>query len=273
MKLSKREQYVKDHPNMTWDKLAEAMNTTPGAMMNAADRLLKKEKQEKGQTADLKRRAKVMNPEGIQAGDTVRPRDPDSSDPAEMKVVSVGGPYGNKVYCEEVGYELYASCFKLVRKGMDNTDFKSRIRKISGDKATITGASHAHPSVVKETKPPSENTRRISDALDNLRTAQNALSNAMITLTIGANASIEGKRVKRIWEQVVAEITWLTLPEPKGELNWQIDTNEPFTPKGETETTTMFFVKANTLDEAHKLGLMELGDADIAIVGVSLIEQ
>jgi hypothetical protein len=61
--------------------------------------------------------------------------------------------------------------------------------------------------------------------------------------------------------------------EERNKLDWQVDTNEPFTPKGETFTTMIFFVKANTIDEALRLGREELGDADIAIVGVSLIEQ
>jgi len=57
-------------------------------------------------------RAKVFNPENIEQGDTVR-LDGDSK---RMVVLSVGGTNGNKVYCDEIGHELYATCFKLVRK-------------------------------------------------------------------------------------------------------------------------------------------------------------
>jgi hypothetical protein len=56
-----------------------------------------------------------MNPSNIQPGDTVVLADEENA--VEMTVQTVGGTYGNKVYCEEVGHELYATCFTLVRKG------------------------------------------------------------------------------------------------------------------------------------------------------------
>ncbi len=60
----------------------------------------------------------VMNPENIQAGDTVRITNARGGDPqCKMVVESVSGPYGNKVYCPKIGHELYAACFVLVSKG------------------------------------------------------------------------------------------------------------------------------------------------------------
>lgn len=62
-------------------------------------------------------RVKVFNPEGIAAGDTVRIADPREGSPlGDMIVEGVGGKNGNKVYCKQVGHELYANCFKLVAK-------------------------------------------------------------------------------------------------------------------------------------------------------------
>ena len=61
----------------------------------------------------------VFNPQGIAAGDVVRLSDINRDgldNPGEMVVQSVGGRNGNKVFCREVGHELYASCFTLVRK-------------------------------------------------------------------------------------------------------------------------------------------------------------
>lgn len=59
----------------------------------------------------------VMNPEGIETGDMVCLRDPRKGEPkCQMLVLSVGGSYGNKVFCEKIGHELYAQCFRLVAK-------------------------------------------------------------------------------------------------------------------------------------------------------------
>jgi hypothetical protein len=57
----------------------------------------------------------VMNPEGIEAGDIVRLKS--GNVPGELVVLSVGGKFDNKVYCDQIGHELYANCFELVRKG------------------------------------------------------------------------------------------------------------------------------------------------------------
>lgn len=59
----------------------------------------------------------VMNPEGIAEGDWVRLHDHHNDTYSEpMQVVTIRGRYGNKVYCQEVGREFYAQCFKLVAK-------------------------------------------------------------------------------------------------------------------------------------------------------------
>lgn len=62
-------------------------------------------------------RARVFNPQNIEEGDVVRlaePREGDSLEP--MVVVNVGGHNCNKVFCKEIGHELYANCFELVLK-------------------------------------------------------------------------------------------------------------------------------------------------------------
>lgn len=60
----------------------------------------------------------VFNPDNIEAGDIVR------HDGFNLIVDSVGGRFGNKVFCKEVGHELYANCFTLVRKANAVTQAK-----------------------------------------------------------------------------------------------------------------------------------------------------
>jgi hypothetical protein len=52
----------------------------------------------------------VFNPEDIQAGDLVVI----VGESKPMVVLQVSGKNGNKVYCHEIGRELYATCFKKV---------------------------------------------------------------------------------------------------------------------------------------------------------------
>lgn len=57
----------------------------------------------------------IFNPENIKPGDTVVLLDniEESGDAApQMKVIFVSGKNKNKIYCREIGYELYATCFK-----------------------------------------------------------------------------------------------------------------------------------------------------------------
>jgi len=63
-------------------------------------------------------RRKVFNPQGIEPGDTVRLANPteDHEPLGDMIVECVGGKNFNKVYCKQVGHELYANCFTLVAK-------------------------------------------------------------------------------------------------------------------------------------------------------------
>lgn len=64
----------------------------------------------------------VFNPQNIQAGDRVKlinPRTPDEA--GEFTVSTVGGSHGNKVFCTGLGRELFATCFKLVRKAEGKT--------------------------------------------------------------------------------------------------------------------------------------------------------
>lgn len=59
----------------------------------------------------------VFNPEGIEEGDSVRLHNHHNDTYSQpMTVQSVGGRFGNKVYCKEVGHEVYAQCFQLVAK-------------------------------------------------------------------------------------------------------------------------------------------------------------
>jgi len=70
----------------------------------------------------------VFNPENIKAGDYVKISNPDSRDPRKiMKVESVGGTNGNKVFCKEIGHELYANCFKKVIKPTKKKNKSSKL--------------------------------------------------------------------------------------------------------------------------------------------------
>lgn len=55
-----------------------------------------------------------MNPENIQPGDIVELLDAPGK---HHTVSSVTGRFGNKVYCPKIGHEVYASCFRLIKKG------------------------------------------------------------------------------------------------------------------------------------------------------------
>jgi hypothetical protein len=59
---------------------------------------------------------RTFNPEDIRVGDRVRLRDKVTEKPTGpvMRVQHVGGTYNNKVYCAEIGHELYATLFKRV---------------------------------------------------------------------------------------------------------------------------------------------------------------
>lgn len=57
----------------------------------------------------------VFNPDNIEAGDQVRLANDDKM--KNHEVVTVSGKNKNKVFCKSIGYEVYASCFILVRKG------------------------------------------------------------------------------------------------------------------------------------------------------------
>ena len=63
----------------------------------------------------MKIKTNPMNPEDIKPGDYVKLVDPRKGDPrGKMLVETVRGTYNNKVYCEKIGHELYANCFKKV---------------------------------------------------------------------------------------------------------------------------------------------------------------
>lgn len=53
----------------------------------------------------------VFNPENIQVGDTVILKSENSK---RYMVDNVSGKNNNKVFCKEIGYELYAQCFEKV---------------------------------------------------------------------------------------------------------------------------------------------------------------
>jgi hypothetical protein len=50
----------------------------------------------------------VFNPENIVAGDFVSLKNENGK---LMEVISVGGKSNNKIYCHEIGHELYANLF------------------------------------------------------------------------------------------------------------------------------------------------------------------
>lgn len=54
----------------------------------------------------------VLNKENIKKGDWVK--FPEL--PKEYLVDSVGGTHGNKVFCREIGHEVYAQCFVKVKR-------------------------------------------------------------------------------------------------------------------------------------------------------------
>lgn len=59
----------------------------------------------------------VFNPEGIEEGDTVTLHDHHNDTYSKPMIVqSIRGRFASKVYCQEVGREYNASCFKLVAK-------------------------------------------------------------------------------------------------------------------------------------------------------------
>jgi hypothetical protein len=69
---------------------------------------------------ERERRSNVFNPENIQEGDLVslKSREGESvlAKNKFMRVLSVRGKNNNKVYCAEIGHELYAQCFNLIAK-------------------------------------------------------------------------------------------------------------------------------------------------------------
>lgn len=83
---------------------------------------MKQTLRENNGSGDVAQNNNVFNPEGLAAGDVVVKEDEwdaylfGGSAPKEVVVCSVTGKNDNKVYVKELGYELYASCYKLVRK-------------------------------------------------------------------------------------------------------------------------------------------------------------
>jgi hypothetical protein len=58
-----------------------------------------------------------FKPENIKVGDKVWLRDPKEGDhTGHMIVQHIGGSNQNKIFCNEIGYELYASCFRKEKK-------------------------------------------------------------------------------------------------------------------------------------------------------------
>lgn len=66
----------------------------------------------------MKTEQNPFNPEGIEEGDYVRLREPNRTGvQGPMKVQTVRGRFNSKLFCMEVGHELNATCFELVKKG------------------------------------------------------------------------------------------------------------------------------------------------------------
>lgn len=100
---------------------------------------LDKEIKEKHPTKNKK---DVFNPENIQPGDYVYLQD-DSVDQKHQnigKVISVEGPYKNKVFCAEVGHQLYAHCLKKVKNVRPRTVKQLNQRLIANFKSGLTVA-------------------------------------------------------------------------------------------------------------------------------------
>jgi len=112
-----------------WSRLGGNGWSVPGGSLNlghtrkdAAIKLYKRdgltartyrEKLDAETAAEEKHRREVFNPQNIEAGDTVVTH----GEPERFMIVeTVGGKNFNKVYCKEIGHELYANCFKLVAK-------------------------------------------------------------------------------------------------------------------------------------------------------------
>ena len=59
----------------------------------------------------------VFNPEALKQGDCVQlvsELEELGDDAPKYMVETVGGSHGNKVFCKQIGRELYAQCFKKV---------------------------------------------------------------------------------------------------------------------------------------------------------------
>lgn len=81
----------------------------------------------------------VFNPEGIAEGDVVILRNPEGEYADTMVVETVRGRNGNKVFCKEIGHELYATCFELVLKKAEYDNEHSRFGGPAKRGRTIKG--------------------------------------------------------------------------------------------------------------------------------------